>query len=143
MRVIQKILLISFTLCFPSWAQESPRVVTVTELSRNPVKFDGRLISVRAWLEFGWEGDNFLLDRLGPSHRDTTRPRVWLYCDPEHERQIYGAVNTSSRQPVLATFTGYFHFVLLDTLWFEAVRSYTLNTVFGVSYDLNNAGYRS
>jgi hypothetical protein len=113
MRVIQKILLISFTLtlCFPSWVEESPHVVTVAELSRNPAKFDGRLVSVRAWLEFGWEGDNFLLDRSEPSHRNTSRSHVWLYCDPEHNRQVYGAVNGPVRRPVLATFTGYFYFI--------------------------------
>jgi hypothetical protein len=43
-------------------AQKSPTVVTLAELSANPVKFDGRLVSVRASLDLGWEGDNFLHD---------------------------------------------------------------------------------
>jgi hypothetical protein len=113
MRIIRQQMLVIFLIlcCCASRAQEGLRVVSVADLSQNPLKFDGHFVSVRAWLEFGWEGDNFLLDRLEPSHRNTNRPRVWLYCDSEHERQIYGAANSPGRQPVLATFTGYFHFV--------------------------------
>jgi hypothetical protein len=95
---------------YAAWAQESP-VASVVELSRNPAKFDGRLVSIRAWLEFGWEGDNFLLDRSEPSRHDTARPRVWLYCDAEHDRKVCSDAYNRYKRPVLATFTRYFHFV--------------------------------
>jgi hypothetical protein len=97
--------------CCAAWAQESPAVAGVVELSRNPAKYDGRLVSVRAWLEIGWEGDNFLVDHSEPSRHDTARPRVWLYCDPEYNRQVCGEAYNRYKRPVLATFTGYFHFV--------------------------------
>lgn len=66
---------------------------------------------VRAWLVMGWEGDNFLFDASAPPDRNMpsrVTPSIWLYCKPEHEEQVYGAI---SRQRVLGTFTGYFHFV--------------------------------
>jgi hypothetical protein len=111
-RIRQRILLILLALCCcTSRAQEIPRVTSIGELSRNPLKFDGHFISVRAWLDFGWEGDNFLHDRAEASHRSPARPRVWLYCDPGHDQLVYGALNVGDRRPVLATFTGYFHFV--------------------------------
>jgi hypothetical protein len=41
---------------------ESPTQVSVSDLGRDPQKFDGRLVRVQALLVFGWEGDNFLSD---------------------------------------------------------------------------------
>src|ERR1700674_2637114 len=41
-------------------AQESPAVVTFSDLLAHPAKWNGRLVRFRASLVFGWEGDNFL-----------------------------------------------------------------------------------
>lgn len=111
MRLIRReTILMCLTLwCSASRAQEIPRIATVAELSHNPPKFDGQLVSVRARLQLGWEGDNFLVDPSKPSRHDTARPRVWLNCDAEHDRQVCG--EAFNKRPALATFTGYFHFV--------------------------------
>jgi hypothetical protein len=88
-------------------------IASVGDLSNNPRKFDGRLVRVRAWLAFGWEGDNFLVDssEAEPSNMHSHRaPRVWFYSRSDRERQVWDAVNFGG-PPVLGTFTGYFHFV--------------------------------
>jgi hypothetical protein len=115
MRIIRQLgLLVCVTLaCFSSFAQDLPTLTSITELSKNPRKFDGRLVRVRALLEFGWEGDNFLIDPMPPASPKLPShkwPHVWLYCKPDHERQIYGAFGVSYGR-VLGTFTGYFHLV--------------------------------
>jgi hypothetical protein len=95
----------------PALAEEIPTAVSITDLSRNPSKFDGRLVLVRARLAFGWEGDNFLFDpsaaveKEDVSHRS---PSVWFYCKPG--QRICSAISPDNR-PVLGTFMGYFHFV--------------------------------
>ena len=107
-------LLICIVLCCPfSFAQYGPMVVSVASLSQNPREFDGRLVSVRASLVFGWEGDNFLYDSSDLSPGKTpprNKPRVWLYCRPGYEKPVYDAVPRSF-EPVRGTFVGYFHFV--------------------------------
>src|SRR5712692_4513931 len=71
--------------CVVSFGQELPTIASVADLSKNPRKFDGRLVQVRAWLEFGWEGDNFLFDSMEPASRKMPSQRsasVWFYCKP-------------------------------------------------------------
>jgi hypothetical protein len=85
--------------------------------------FDGRLVRVQAWLVFGWEGDNFLLDASLRPDRITEvsgGPAIWLYCKPGYEPFVYGAMRPGARR-VLATFTGYFHFVPDPKLRFHDV----------------------
>jgi hypothetical protein len=94
--------------CFACSAHESVTLTTIADLSKNPSKFDGRLVRVRALLERGWEGDDFLSDSATPvSH---PHPHVWFYVNPGYERLISGAVGIGFPN-VLGTFTGYFHFV--------------------------------
>jgi hypothetical protein len=107
-------LVLSIILCAAfSVGQELPAIVRLADLSKNPEKFDGRLVQVRAWLAFGWEGDNYLFDSSDPaplkmpSH---SLASVWFYCKPDHERQVWDTVKFGST-PILGTFTGYFHFV--------------------------------
>jgi len=97
----------------PSFAQSGPAVVSIESLSQNPRTFDGRLVSVRASLVFGWEGDNFLYDTTGVGPDKTLphhKPSVWFYCKPGYEKIVYSAVPYNVR-PVRGTFVGYFHFV--------------------------------
>ena len=99
--------------CVVSTGQELPTTASVPELSKNPRKFDGHLVQVRAWLAFGWEGDNFLFDSAKPAPRTTTDFRtasVWFYCKLDRERKVWDKIH-SGGPPVLGTFTGYFHFV--------------------------------
>jgi hypothetical protein len=113
-RVQLQILLVYLVLCWaPSIAQDRPIVVSVASLSQNPRRFDGHLVSVRALLLYGWEGDNFLFDASDLGSGKTPRhnePRVWFYCKPGSERFVYsGLRNGYPRDQGL--FTGYFHFV--------------------------------
>jgi hypothetical protein len=113
-RIRQFALMVCIILCcVVSFGQELPIIVSVAGLSKNPRQFDGRLVRVRAWLAFGWEGDNFLSDSSKPASRNMPSHRpasVWLYCKPDRERQVWGTVGFDG-PPVLGTFTGYFHFV--------------------------------
>jgi hypothetical protein len=96
-----------------SFGQELPTVASVADLSKNPQKFDGRLVQLRAWLAFGWEGDNFLFDSREPRPRKIHSQRsapVWFYCKPDHERKVWDTIKFGGA-PVLGTFTGYFHLV--------------------------------
>jgi hypothetical protein len=70
---------------------------------------DGKLVSVRALLEFGWEGDNFLWDepRVVASRASDAQPRLWFHVDPANERQVFGVL--PANMPVVATFVGVFH----------------------------------
>lgn len=91
----------------------SPSSTSIAELSLNPQAFDGRLVSVRASLVFGWEGDNFLFDTWDLSLGKTpphNKPSVWFYCRPGYERLVYNA-HPGVHQIVRGRFTGYFHFV--------------------------------
>jgi hypothetical protein len=106
--------MLSVILCAAvSVAQEMPTIVRLADLSKTPEKFDGRLVQVRGWLAFGWEGDNYLFDSSDPaplempSHPSAS---VWFYCKPDHERQVWDTVKFGGA-PVLGTVTGYFHFV--------------------------------
>lgn len=97
--------------CVASTGQELT-TVSVPELSKNPRKFDGHLVQVRAWLALGWEGDNFLFDSEKPAPRKTADFRaasVWFYCKPDRERKVCDTIQFGG-PPVLGTFTGYFHF---------------------------------
>jgi hypothetical protein len=97
----------------PALAQQIPTVVSIADLSLHPLRFDGRLVLVRARLVLGWEGDNFLYDPLVTldGNKASALPiSVWLYSKPSQEQEVYGAIWPGSR-PVLGTFTGYFHFV--------------------------------
>ena len=98
--------------CVASTGQELPTTVSVPELSKNPRKFDGHLVQVRAWLALGWEGDNFLFDSEKPAPRKTADFRaasVWFYCKTDRERKVCDTIQFGG-PPVLGTFTGYFHF---------------------------------
>ena len=113
-RIRQFVLMVCITLCcvvcFP---QGLATIASVADLSKNPRKFDGRLVRVRAWLAFGWEGDNFLFDSMEPASRKMPSQRsasVWFYCKPDHERKVWDTIKFGG-PPVLGTFTGYFHFV--------------------------------
>lgn len=97
----------------PAAAQKSPTVASVAELSTYPLKFDGRLVVVRARLAFGWEGDNFLFDPSASTEASMASPTqasVWLYCKPGNNCQPDRAVKGSDRS-ILGTYVGYFHFV--------------------------------
>jgi len=112
--------------CVASTGQGPPTTVSVPELSKNPRKFDGHLVQVRAWLALGWEGDNFLFDSAKPAPHNTgdfRAPSVWFYCKPDDyrdrtplrtlgdlERKGCDTIKTDA-PPILGTFTGYFHFV--------------------------------
>jgi hypothetical protein len=99
--------------CDVSTGQELPTTASVLVLSKNPRKFDGHLVQVRAWLAFGWEGDNFLFDSAKPAPRKTADFRaasVWFYCKRDRERKVCDTIRFSV-SPVLGTFTGYFHFI--------------------------------
>jgi hypothetical protein len=113
-RIHHLALVASIFLCAAvSVGQELPEIVHLADLSKSPKKFDGRLIQVRAWLAFGWEGDNYLFDTSDPAPlKMPSNPlsSVWFYCKPDHERQVWDTVKFGGR-PVLGTFTGYFHFV--------------------------------
>jgi hypothetical protein len=99
--------------CAISTGQEQPTTTSVLELSKNPRKFDGHLVQVRAWLAFGWEGDNFLFDSAKPAPSKTADFRaasVWFYCKPDRERKVWDTIQFGG-PPVLGTFMGYFHFI--------------------------------
>ena len=106
-------LMFCITLCSVNSLPEGlPTITTVADLAQNPGKFDGRLVQVRAWLAFGWEGDDFLFDSMEPephgmhSHRP---PSLWFYCKPDREKQVWDKMSFGG-PPVQGTFTGYFHF---------------------------------
>jgi len=81
-------------------------------VSQNPQKFDGRLVSIRAWLLYGWEGDNFLFDAqsIKPGKALRGEPRAWFYCRPGSERLMDSGVEKGYPR-VAGRFVGYFHFV--------------------------------
>lgn len=97
-----------------SMAQESPTLVTVANLSINPPRFDGHLVRLRAWVSYGWEGENFFYDPTGLAGRnknpESARSALWFYCDSEHY-QLCGTIRPPDQTGVLGWFTGYFHFV--------------------------------
>src|ERR1035437_3417722 len=75
-------------------AQQTPTAVTVDYMSKHPRELDGKHLIVRARLELGWEGDNFLYDQPNavlPNQPTGPPPRVWIHCDPQYESQVYGA----------------------------------------------------
>src|ERR1017187_5092543 len=97
---------VGILLCLITRAQDPPRstsprllsprptIVTIAYLSTHPREMDGKLVSVRARLEFGWEGDNFMWDepRVAPSRASEAQPRLWFHVDPAHERQVFGVL---------------------------------------------------
>ena len=112
------ILLCSITLAQNTPSRTSPRllsarptIVSIAYLSTHPREMDGQLVSVRAWLQFGWEGDNFMWDepRVAASTASDARPSLWFHVDPAYERRVFGVL--PSNLPVVGTFTGFFHFV--------------------------------
>jgi hypothetical protein len=97
----------------PEPAQQIPTVSSITDLSLYPLRFDGRLVLVRArWYLVGKATISCLILRPLPiAIWPLVFPAsVWLYCKAGQENQIYGAIWPGNR-PVLGTFTGYFHFV--------------------------------
>ena len=61
-------------------------------------------MKVRAWLAFGWEGDNFLFDSERPAPRKTAdlgAASVWFYCKPDREPSACNTILDFS--PVLGT----------------------------------------
>lgn len=101
-------------LIVPLFAQivpQRPIEVTVTDLSRRPQEFDGRLVKIHVVVIPSWEGDNFLVDPSKPSplsmpSRDPAS--LWFYCEPGREGMCYKATTSGV---VYGTFEGYFHFV--------------------------------
>ena len=99
--------------CSLTLAQQIPTAVTVAYLELHPKELDGQLVRVRARLVLGWEGDNFLYDQPGavvPKQRSDAPAKIWFYWDPKHERDLLSTIKPGSNS-VIATFTGYFHFV--------------------------------
>jgi len=101
----------------------SPKKVTLRELSANPRAFDGKLVQVEGWIVFGWEGDNFLLEKpksksdlMNPSQH---YPQLWFHGDEAAVRKAfetykaatYTAASGSENEIATGTLTGYFHFV--------------------------------
>ena len=91
-------------------AQNGRPVLSVTKIAESPWQFDGRLVSLRASMAFGWEGDNFLFDNLGDEDGTFAydKPKVWIYCRPGYEKCV-GDLFSAGRTP--RTYVGYFHFV--------------------------------
>ena len=85
----------------------TPLQITISDLAANPGKFDGQFVRVRALLVYGWEGDDFLSD---PTPQSTRPPHLWVYWEPEHDKDIAGAFR-ADRESVEAWFMGYFRFV--------------------------------
>jgi hypothetical protein len=76
---------------------------------------DGKFVAVRARIEVGWEGDNFLVDPIGPDGKSPTEaPKLWIFCEPRYAQRVCGPAFDASfgrgYQGAVATFTGYFHF---------------------------------
>jgi hypothetical protein len=88
-----------------------PTIVTIAHLATHPRDIDGKLVSFRAHLELGWEGDNFLWDapKVVASGASGELPRLWFHVDSARERQVFGALG--GNRSVVGTFTGFFHFV--------------------------------
>jgi hypothetical protein len=112
-RIRQFALVVSIMVsCVVSVGQEFS-TTPIADLSRNPRKFDSRLVRIQAWVLIGWEGDDFLSDSLEPASPSTPSDRstsVWFYCKPDHDGKVCDTSRYMGRH-VLATFTGYFHFV--------------------------------
>jgi hypothetical protein len=108
-------LLFVLSLVSLSTSQQKPDLkatkVTISELGLHPEKYDRRLVSVNAWLVFGWEGDDFLSDP-SPQNMPSGGPAyVWFYCKPDHEQKVYDVIAPDKRRKVRGSFVGYFHFV--------------------------------
>ena len=139
MSLLVIVALVPVFLSEPSGCEEStandPIAATISDLSTNPQKYDGKLVRVQAVLVFGWEGDNFLVEpsKPGPLYMPSREDpaSVWFYCKPDHESQVYAAIG--QRRLLYGAFDGYFHFVskphivngVFDpgSLQFEAVES--------------------
>jgi hypothetical protein len=95
--------------------RQRPTDVTVSDLSLHPRRFNGHLVRVRAHVVFGLEGDDFLLDPFKPEPQSMPSrdpAAVWLYCKPEHAKQVWGRTMVADPDGrVLGTFTGCFHYV--------------------------------
>ena len=95
----------------PPFIRNIPEI-SISSLSQDPWTFDGRIVSVRASIAMGWEGDNYLFDPL--RHRGNTfaddEPRIWFYCRPGNEKVACGPASFGSSN-MAGNFIGYFHFV--------------------------------
>ena len=117
---MKKLLYAAFLLSVQLFAQIGPQRpidATVTDLSRRPQEFDGRLVRIQAVLVFGFEGDNFLVDPAKPSplsmpSRDPAS--IWFYCEEGREGEACRAIGPARR--VYGTFQGYFHFVVVTRI---------------------------
>jgi ankyrin repeat protein len=116
---MKKLLCAAF-LSVPLFAQivpQHPIDTTVTELSRRPQDFDGRLVRIHAVLGFGWEGDNFLVDPAKPiplSMPSRDPASIWFYCEEGREAEVYKAIGPARR--AYGTFEGFFHFLLVTRI---------------------------
>jgi hypothetical protein len=111
--VRQFALMFSIMVCCVSSVGQEFSTTAIANLSRNPRKFDGRLVRIRAWVLIGWEGDNFLSEFADPASLSTPSDRptsVWFYCKPDHDGKVCDTSRYMGRH-VVATFTGYFRFV--------------------------------
>lgn len=110
---------VCIVLCSASPAQDVPTSVTIAYLSLHSGGMDGKLVRVRARVEVGWEGDNFLVDPSGAvvqkGRSPNEPPKLRIFCDPRYERQVcapaFDASALKGRHGAVGTFTGYFHFV--------------------------------
>jgi hypothetical protein len=119
-RIHWQLLVASICILVPSIAlpQSSPINVTVANLSLHAREMDGKLVRVRARVEVGWEGDNFLVDPVDAvaqkGKSSNPRARLWIYCDPRYAHQVcdpvFAASASRGHEGALGTFIGYFHF---------------------------------
>jgi hypothetical protein len=93
-----------------------PTEVTISELGLHPQKYDRSLVTVHAWLVFGWEGDDFLSDPSPQNMPSGSPAYVWFYCKPDHEQKVYEIIQPARRRKVRGWFTGYFHFVSIPQM---------------------------
>lgn len=102
----------------PCLAQaDTPKNLTLHDLTANPKRFNGTLVRVRASALIGWEGDTFLIEPHGPANAkpeltDQSAAPIWIDCGSS---QSYKACNgLRGIEHGSATFIGRFRYVPND-----------------------------